>query len=148
MNKNNILYKHIKRGRWHYYISSERKKLDLSQSGKWMYFFKDQTFAFKICRLAIKSKSCYECKCTNIKLAQYNEGVICFYNNVDDIQMHKKIISFMKDNNLIKKTKNGKYYNISFKMDSQTRNLEYGVMFNAQLKLENFIDLDTGEFII
>ena len=62
--------------------------------------------------------------------------------------MHKKIISFMKDNNLIKKTKNGKYYNISFKMDSQTRNLEYGVMFNAQLKLENFIDLDTGEFII
>ena len=53
----------------------------------------------------------------------------------------------MIDNQLIRKTKKGRYYNMSFKFDDQTRAGEYGDNFEGKIKLEDFIDLDTGEWI-
>ena len=53
----------------------------------------------------------------------------------------------MLDNDLIKRTKAGKLYNISFKYDSQTLANQYGDDFKGELKLENFVDLFTGEWI-
>ncbi len=81
------------------------------------------------------------------KHSNASEGVCCFYLNCDDIETHKKIIKFFIDNNLIRKTKAGKYYNLSFKLDSQTEDGEYGKDFNAEIKLAEFIDLSTGEWI-
>lgn len=75
-----------------------------------------------------------------------DSGVICFYVNGDDTENHKRVIRFMMENNLIRKTKKGTYYNISFKFDKQTSCREYGADFEGRLKLENFIDLQTGEF--
>ena len=74
-------------------------------------------------------------------------GVVCFYTDAEDIEGHKAIISFMLDNDLIRKTKSGRYFNISFKLDSQTRNGEYGNKFDGEIHLSDFVDLVTGEFI-
>lgn len=40
---------------------------------------------------------------------------------------------------LIQKTKTGKIYNISFKMDDQTRAREYGESYSGNIKLEHWI---------
>ena len=45
------------------------------------------------------------------------------------------------------KTKTGRLYNISFKFDDQTRAGEYGADFKGAIKLAQFIDLNTGEWI-
>ena len=74
-------------------------------------------------------------------------GVICFYLNGDDIENHHRVIRFMIDNKLIRKTKTGRLYNISFKFDDQTRSGEYGADFKGEIKLAQFIDLNTGEWL-
>ena len=51
----------------------------------------------------------------------------------------------MMDNDLIRKTKAGKYYNISFKFDDQTRAGEYGSDFEGKIKLEAFYRLSNRE---
>lgn len=149
MNKKEFKTQCIKENGWRYYISTESTKLVCEKSGKWMYFFPNEKFEFalKICELAIKNNICYECKCTDMKSSECKTGVICFYNNVDDNDTHYKILSFMIENDLISKTSKGKYYNISFKLDDQTRNLEYGENFKGKLKVEQFIDLCTGELL-
>ena len=132
---------------WFYYSSGKEDRLDPRRCGKWMYFFDDQSFAQKICEKAIEERACYECKCTDMEIEHPKSGVICFYLNGDDIENHKRVIRFMIDNQLIRKTKKGRYYNMSFNFDDQTRAGEYGDNFEGKIKLEDFIDLDTGEWI-
>lgn len=130
---------------WYWYITKNAKLLDRYKCGKWMYFFDDQNKAFDICKKAITENICYECKCTDLEATNSNTGVICFYSNGDDIENHYRILKFMMDNNLIRRTKTGKFYNISYKFDEQTRSGEYGQNFNGVIKLDYFIDLNTGE---
>lgn len=131
---------------WYWYLSGNEDKLREDKCGKWMYFFTDQGIAQELCQKAIDNKICYECKCTDMEVANTDSGVICFYVNGDDTENHKRVIRFMMENNLIRKTKKGTYYNISFKFDEETSCREYGADFEGRLKLENFIDLQTGEF--
>ena len=49
---------------------------------------------------------------------------------------------------MIRRTKSGKLFNISFKLDDQTRAGAYGDDFKAELKLESLMDLKTGEWLI
>lgn len=132
----------VTRGGWVFYLGENYSSLDENKSGKWMYFFDDHSFANEICEKAILSDVCVESKHTDD-----SEGVCCFYLNGDDIDSHKKVIEYFVKNNLIKKTKAGKLYNISFKFDRQTRAGEYGEDFTAEIKLDQFVDLQTGEFI-
>ena len=132
---------------WFWFLSGKEQVLDREKCGKWMYFFDNQTFAQEMCQKAIDEKVCYECKCTDMELTVEKTGVICFYLNGDDIENHKRVIQFMIANNLIKKTKMGRLYNMSFKFDNQTRAGEYGADFEGKIKLEQFIDLQTGEWI-
>ena len=134
-------------GGWYWYLTKQAKLLEKHKCGKWMCFFTDQKFAMRICEKAIAENACYECKCTDMELKAVETGVICFYLNCDDIENHHRIIQFMMDNNLIKKTKTGRFYNISFKFDDQTRAGEYGAEFEGIIKLAQFIDLNTGEWI-
>lgn len=54
----------------------------------------------------------------------------------------------MLDNGLIRKTKSDKPYNISFRYDSQTYAGKYkGSGFSGEIKLADFVDLETGEFV-
>ena len=133
-------------GGWFFYLSGKENLLDKHKCGKWMAFFYDQPFAQDICKKAIECGACYECKCTDMEAVNKPTGVICFYLNGDDLENHKRVIQFMLDNDLIRKTKTGKLYNISFKYDDQTRAGEYGEDFKAEIKLEKFIDLDTGRW--
>ena len=138
----------IRMGGWFWYSSGQEKLLEENKCGKWMYFFEDQEFAQQICQKAIDEKVCYECKCTDMEMRMSPTGVICFYLNGDDIENHKRVIQFMIDNNLIRKTKTGRFYNNSFKFDNQTRAGEYGADFEGKIKLDQFINLQTGEFIL
>ena len=137
----------IKIGSWFIFLSGEEDKLDRDRCGNWMYFFDNQEYAKDICKKAIEEKVCYECKCTDMEEAGTPTGVLCFYLNGDDIDNHKRVISFMIKNDLIKKTNTWRYYNNSFKFDNQTRAGEYGADFEGKIKLEKFIDLNTGEWL-
>ena len=132
---------------WFYYLTEQASLLEEHKCGKWMYFFDDQEFAKEICQKAIEEGACYEDKCSDLEATFNDSGVICFYCNYDDVENHKRIIKFMIENKLIRKTKAGRYYNISFKLDNQTRDGLYGDDFTSVIKLSDFINLDTGEFI-
>lgn len=119
------------------------------ECGKWMYFFSNMSFADEICKKAIKDHIVTSCKHSNDET-----GVCCFYINGNDMVAHKRVIAFFIDNGLIRKTKSGNFYNISFKFDDQTSAGEYASNselkvkeFQATLKLDNFIDLKTGKWI-
>ena len=108
-----------------------------------MYFFDNKEFVNSICREAVGNNIVSQAKHTNDE-----NGVACFYLNADDIEGHKKVIQFFLSKNLIRKTQSGKLYNISFKFDNQTLDGQYGNDFKATIKLEDFVDLYTGEFKI
>jgi len=131
---------------WYWFLSGDEDKLEKEKCGKWMHFFTNQDFAISICEKAIEEGACFECKCSDLEL-QGKTGVICFYLNGDDIDNHKRVIEFMLKNDLIRKTKAGKLYNDRFKLDNQTRAHEYGADFEGKIKLEQFLDLYTGEWI-
>lgn len=99
-------------------------------------------FAAQICREAVERDICFTSKHTDD-----DEGVCCFYNNIDDIEEHKKILQYFLDKNLIRRTNSGRFYNISFKLDTQTLANEYGKDFHPLLRLDSFINLNTGEFL-
>ena len=138
----------MRKNGWFWYLTDKVDVLDKHKCGKWMHFFTNQEFAKNICYKAVSNDVCVECKCTDMEIQQNISGVICFYLNGDDIEMHKKVIKFMLDNDLIRKTKVGRYYNDSFKFDDQTRAGEYGADFEGKIKLNSFIDLETGNFIV
>lgn len=136
-------FEKIKRANWIFYLNKEQAETELSREkvGKWMYFFTDKDFASKICENAVANNVVCEAK-----HSIDDNGVCCFYLNGDDIVRHKKVIQFFIDNGLIKKTKTGKLYNISFKYDRQTKDGIYGDSFVGEIKLENFLDLETREW--
>ena len=126
---------------WVYYVGETADQLDEHKCGKWMYFFGDVEFAEKICKAAVENGVVAESKHSDAP-----EGVCCFYSNGDDVEAHKRTIQFFLENNLIRKTKSGKLYKISFKFDDQTRAGEYGELFQSEIKLDRFLDLTTGEW--
>jgi len=132
--------KHIHIGGWHYYLGKRRKKLN-SFSGKWMYFFNNKRKIRKLCRKAILDGVVCECKHSMAR-----EGVACFYVSATDLVGQINIIDFMLSNEMIKHKNDGSLYNIAFKFDIQTRKKKYGKKFKAELTLDKFIDLTTGEF--
>ena len=133
---------------WSYYIDVNRaRSLEDHNIGKWMHFFNDITFADAICRKAVLGGTVAVCKHTSASVADDGCGVICFYLNATDLEAHRRTLTFMLENDLIRRTKAEKLYNIGFKLDDQTRAGEYGSMFNAKIKLEDFVDLETGEFL-
>ena len=126
---------------WVYYVDDD-SIFDPDKVGKWMYFFGDKEFVAKICGDAVKRNIIKESKHSDA-----DEGVACFYLNCDDVAAHKKIISYFIENNLIRRTKTGRLYNISFKLDNQTLAGEYGGDFHSEIKLDKFLNLDTGEWL-
>lgn len=126
---------------WIYYIGNAECLIS-HKCGKWMFFFSDMNYAVDICKNAVDNNVVVEAKHSN-----KSNGVACFYLNIDDLEGHKKVISFFLVNNLIRKTKTGKLYNIPFKLDDQTRAGEYGDEFTSEVKLQNFLNLETGEWL-
>jgi hypothetical protein len=132
----------IKQHGWVYYVGDNAQTLERHKCGKWMYFFDNKEFVSEMCQKAINEDIVVESK-----HSEDNTGVACFYLNGDDLVCHKKVIEFFLENKLIRRTKTGRLYNIAFKFDDQTRAGEYGADFKAEIKLEQFIDLTTGEWM-
>lgn len=132
----------IKQHGWVYYVGDNTQTLERHKCGKWMYFFDSKEFVAEICQKAVNEDIVVESKHSDD-----NTGVACFYLNGDDLARHKKVIEFFLENKLIRRTKTGRLYNIAFKFNDQTRAGEYGADFKAEIKLEQFIDLTTGEWI-
>ncbi len=137
-------------GFWIFYIQ-ENAKFDKNKLGKWMYFFKDKDYdrVSELCRKAVEEGVVLEAKHNNLDNNKegHNKNVSCFYLECDDMERHKKVIRFFLDNDMIPKTKTGKLYNMSFKLDSQTFAGEYGENYNGYIKLEQLLDLQTGEWL-
>ena len=96
---------------------------------------------------AVVAEAKYSNTETQIAAGQKN-GVCSLYLNDNDKESHKRALRYMLDNGLIRKTKSGKPYNISFKYDSQTYAGTYkGSGFSGEIKLAGFVDLETGEFV-
>ncbi len=130
-------------GGWIFYYSTvELSNLDDNKVGKWIIYFNDVNWAKDTCTQAITNNIIHTCKHSD-----NDNGIICFYLNFDDIASHKKLINWLINKNMIQKTKDGKYYNISFKLDEQTLSNQYGKDFKPSIKLSDFIDLKTGIFI-
>ena len=127
---------------WVYYVG-DTSQFCQDKVGKWMYFFDNKEFVAKICERAVKENIVNESKHSDDET-----GVACFYLNCDDMDAHKKIITYFIENNLIRRTKAGRLYNISFKLDNQTLAGEYGEKFHSEIKLSRFIDLETGEWLL
>ena len=128
---------------WVFYVNEEAAaEFDENKVGKWMYFFGDREFAEKVCKQAVEDGVVAEAKHSNAL-----EGVCCFYLNCDDMEAHKRTINYFIENGLIRRTKAGKLYNISFKLASQTLDGQYGSDFQSEIKLANFVNLETGEWI-
>lgn len=132
----------IQIGPWIYYTDTI-SHLDDNKCGKWMHFFNNLEFISEVCKTAVE-----EGVVTIAKHSDHNTGVACFYINYDDMEAHKRVLTYFIEKKLIRKTKTGKYFDISFKLDNQSRNNEYGEQYESEIKLSKFIDLETGMWII
>lgn len=132
---------------WIYFVPDNSiPKYSQDKVGKWMYFYRDEDgfeFTKKMCMKAIEAGVTLESKIADNKY----QGVACFYAEADDLKVQKRIIEFFIQNKMIRKTKAGKFYDISFKLDSQTDANQYGGDYTPELKLSEFINLYTGEWI-
>lgn len=91
--------KKVSNAYWVYYVNeAEAKKFDNSKVGKWMYFFKDNNFAAKICEKAVADGVVAEAKHSNAP-----DGVCCFYLHLDDKQAHKRCITYFLETVLSEK---------------------------------------------
>jgi hypothetical protein len=107
-----------------------------------MDFFASVMTVRDLCRRAVNDGVVVEAKHSDA-----SRGVACFYLNCDDEAAHRRTIEFFVEHGLIRKTKAGRFYDISFKLDSQTESGEYGSGFQAEIRLSDFIDLDTGKWL-
>lgn len=132
----------VRQGGWIYYLGEGYEGLNPHKCGKWMYFFGDRERAAELCRAAVEEEVVVESKHSDAPT-----GVSCFYMNGDDMEAHRRTIEFFIKNDMIRRTKAGKLYNISFKYDDQTRAGEYGGAFEGQIKLAQLMNLETGEWL-
>ena len=79
-------------GGWRFF-HNEKATFDDNKVGKWMYFFsgkEGRDFAEKKCKEAVETSIVREAKRSD----STDTGVACFYLNIDDLEGHKRIISF------------------------------------------------------
>lgn len=136
---------HIVKQRGYVYYYEDTSYLRKYLIGKWMYFFNDKEFVSTICKKAVSEEIVVESKHSDL-----DEGVACFYININDFDAHKRVLNFFLNNRLIRHTKKETLYNISFKLDSETHSGQYKHLhnFDPSLKLESFIDLQTKQWIL
>ena len=136
---------------WVFYIDHEAlPALSYERVGKWMYRTYDLAEADRVCEEIVASGIVAEAKHSTraqMLVGGHPTAVCCFYLNGDDIEAHRRVLSFMLEHGLVWRTRTGRLYDIPFKFDDQTRAGEYGASFHARITLSDFVDLATGSFI-
>ena len=104
----------VKSYSWIWFINKERiQDIDPAQCGKWMFFFSPfkTTLMDDIVGTALLDGIVAEAKYSNpetLITAGTKHGVCCFYLNGNDREGHKRILNYMLDDGLVRKTKSGK----------------------------------------
>lgn len=124
------------------------KLLPENKCGKWMHVFEEKDYA-QIMDIVIKSvdeDACSEAKLSSAyNMSMYDgTGVACFYIDGTKPEQHKRILQFMLNNNLFPYDDNGHLKDAPFKFDWQTRAGQYDDTFVPEIKLSDFVNLDTG----
>lgn len=63
------------------------------------------------------------------------------------MEAHRGLLAWMIGHGLVGRTKAGRLFDIGFKYDEQTFAGEYGENFAARIRLSDFVDLETGQFV-
>ncbi|ANN34851.1 hypothetical protein A9498_26510 [Bacillus thuringiensis serovar coreanensis] len=138
-------------GGWCWYGTNTFKETD--HVGKFMTFVQDD-ISNEIQELilkAIKQGVTSLVKHTDPDMLAFNPyakngSLAIIWYSTDEEKTLKGLAKFLINHGLVPKTKAGKYYNISFKYDEQTRNGEYGEQFKPSISLKDLMDLNTGTF--
>ncbi|MDQ0481060.1 hypothetical protein [Guptibacillus hwajinpoensis] len=140
-----------KMGGWCWYGANTFKKTD--SVGKFMTFVQEDISneMQELILKAIKQDVTPLVKHTNPDTLASNPYVrdgslAVIWYSTDEEKALKGLAKFLIVHGLVPKTKAGKYYNISFKYDEQTRNGEYGEEFKPAISLKDLMDLNSGEF--
>lgn len=126
-------------------FKKEDKPIEYKVKGKWLLFFNDFDFADRICQQSVDEGVVLEANHS----IEGKYGVCRFFIEAKDLKQHKKILRFLINNDYIPRTKKeNDLYDIAFKLQLQTDNLEYiDSGFMSLLNLHDLVDLQTGEFL-
>lgn len=113
-----------------------------SQVGKWEAAFNDRFEAGVMCKEAVETGLVAEARHRSAL-----RGTIAFYLNSTDIERHKKVLAYFKDHGLLRRTKNGNYADLPFKLIYPADVNEFGNQAKADILLSQFMNLETGEFL-
>ncbi|HDR7764815.1 MULTISPECIES: hypothetical protein [Bacillus cereus group] len=140
-----------KMGGWCWYGTNTFKETD--NVGKFMTFVQDDISneLQELILKAIKQGVTSFVKHTDPDMLAFNphaknRSLAIIWYSTDEEKALKGVAKFLINHELVPKTKAGKYYNISFKYDEQTRNGEYGEQFKPSISLKDLMDLNTGVF--
>ena len=135
---------------WVVYANESVPKIAPGRSGKWICFFErgEEETANETAQVAVETGVVSEALVPkDCEASKYDSIACCLRIDAADLQAHKRVIRFMLENNLIKKSKTGSYYNNSFKFD-KTKGHGKDEYYTPTIKLADFIDLRTGEFLV
>lgn len=140
-----------KMGGWCWYGTNTFK--DSDNVGKFMTFVQDDISneLQELILKAIKQGVTSFVKHTDPDMLAFNphaknRSLAIIWYSTDEEKALKGVAKFLINHELVPETKAGKYYNISFKYDEQTRNGEYGEQFKPSISLKDLMDLNTGVF--
>lgn len=132
VNSNEDWMRYSKHGDW--------KLSNIKNGGKWMHYYKEREFATEIVNKAIEAGIVEYAKHT-----KGASGIVCLYCSGDDLDAHLLVINFMRENNLIRLTKDYNYFDVSFKFNGQSWSKQFGPNLEGMIKLSDFINLENGK---
>lgn len=122
-----------------------------STCGKWMrqYEAQDSSWIYECIKAAVEDGACVEAKMsTPLQMEGYDgTGVACFYIDGSKPEQHRRLISFMLENDLFERDDDGYLLDAPFRFDWQTAAGLYGDDFVPEMTLGDFVDLSTGHFL-
>lgn len=112
------------------------------QVGKWEVSFSDRDEASALCKEAVERGIVAEARYRNAA-----KGTIALYVNRNDEAGHRGVLAFFKEHGLLRRTKNGNYADLPFKLIHPSNLNEFGNEAAPSLLLSHFMDVETGEFL-
>lgn len=128
--------------KWVYYTADNYYGFDPKKVGKWMYFYYDVNQADAYCRRAVDN-----CITNRAKHSNATSGICGFYVDIGDNDGHRRVIKFLLDNDLVRRTASGRLFDIAFKYEVSDYFGDFGEATLPKLKLSDFVDLDSGEML-
>lgn len=143
-------------GKWIMYCNSSQPFGYGDYYGEWLVFFSRQHYDYvrDVCIRAVNSGAVRWCKHSSMSsIDERGSGVAAFKLDDSDWQQrdgcfvshsNAMLLIFLRDNNMLRKTKKGRYANIRYKLALDGKGPHTGNDWKG-FSLSDFMDLDTGE---